>query len=230
MKKLLICMAVLATALISCKKDKPTPTPVPTQLRIRLISATVPSVIKVSPTAETNDIVMLQYSLTALNGDAHVSQLPIEFVCSALTEHIVDHASLKKEGETLEDAFPTGNKVLFKNIDLDLIKDKPVILTVLVSLQKSFGNYSENTTIQALVDALGIKVQDANLDAIADENIKGSAVGDTFILLSDGVVVEKISTTTTSEGSTVTTSITLKVTAFGSDQFLGKNALLGESI
>ncbi len=223
---------------VSCKKDvPPTPTPPPppevadtVQLKIRPSSIAGPSVIAVSPTSETADIVMLKYSLTALNGDINLQKLPIDFVCSGATEQIIDHATLVAGGEILDDALPHGNTVLFNNIDFDLTEGDAVTFTVLVTLRKSFGNYAENTTVRPSIDVSGIKAEDMNGDNISDENIKGTAVGNTYTLLSEGVVVRTISTNTTSEGATIRINIVLGVSAFGDDQYIGKRAILGETI
>lgn len=223
-------MAVLATAVISCKKNKPGTEAA--ELKVRLISTSGPSVIKVSPTSETVGVLVLTYSLTSVNRNINLRELPVEFVCSGTTVQIVDHATLrlKESNQVIEDAFPQGNKVLFKNIDIDLLKDVSVIFTVTITLKKSSGNYPEGTTVRASVNVSGIVAEDTNRDVVADQNITGTAEGETFTLLSDGVVVNKISTSTTSEGNTVNVVMVVSVSAFGSTQYLGKKAIIGETI
>lgn len=222
-------MAILAPLLFSCKKDKPAAL---TQLKIRLISASGPSVVRVSPTSETESILMLTYSMTALNGNINVRELPVEFICSGATVQIIDHATLrfKEHNEVLEDVFPYGNTALFKNLNIDLLKDVPVTFTVMVTLKKSSGNYPEGTTVRASINVSGIKAEDINGDSIEDENIRGAAAGNMYTLMSDGVVVQIVSTTTSSEGNAVNVDMVVSVSAFGSTQYLGKKAILSETV
>lgn len=246
MKRILVCIAFVATVL-SCKKDcPPNEEPAQPSLYVALASSNLPGQrVNVSSTSITRDIELLKFTLKATGGDLHFEEFPIGFQTGgsiSTLERMTEKVTLIIDGEEYSETVATGNAgatIVFDDIDLDLQEGDIVTCTVYADINPIGTGFAEGSWLMAYVAtefAPLIDVEDVHGDPIPHANKFGAAWGEMMEFRTDAVEVimgiPTITRTTNTNGdiTQVQYSIPVRVTSSGPTLYLGQTVQLASGV
>ncbi len=165
------------------------------------------SVIKVDDNDTTDDVTVLVFDMKADEHDLEVKEIPVYWtIGTANFDDVIVDVELHVGDEVYDDYTTTGGGTtnatttfdLDGNIDIDANSD--VKVSVVVKLNSQSGNYSEGETIKAELRTSEVDAIDAEGgDDLTASELKGTAIGDTHQLLTEGIFAEIVSVSETSK-------------------------------
>jgi len=226
------------------------------ELKVGLSSSTpVSNTTKVSTTTDTTQVELLKFTLKAQGSKMKIAQIPVSFTTSGTLFEVTNNVTLKIDGGTFNESIAAGTSTdgsstigtastavrIFDDLDLELDDGETVTGTVYADINDiESPNFTEGTTLYAaltstIVTATSgnyIDVEDVNGDALATGDRTGSAIGNTITFRSTGVNTvmgtPTYARTTDTNGlvTSVTYTIPVTVTSFGSTLYIGQSAQL----
>jgi hypothetical protein len=167
------------------------------------------SIIKVDVDDTTEGVTVLVFDMKAKGNDITLTSLPITFTVPATEEFadMVTDVKLDIGGVIFTDfttasSTTAGTATTTFDIDDDVTidEDGKVTVKVMVDLNSLTGNYAAGATLSASVPSYGVDdIEGTGGDDLDATTNKGSAVGETHQLQSEGVFAEIVSITETSK-------------------------------
>ncbi len=142
------------------------------------------------------DSTILEYTITASNGDVSLDELVVNIQTETAIENVISSVRITVGGNQYSSSASgiTSTSADFTfDIDGEVIVPEGESLTVVVSvrIKEQLGNYANGETIQAQVSSTQVEATVANgIDGLLDEaRLNGSAVGDIHTLAAAGLLV-----------------------------------------
>jgi len=161
------------------------------------------SIIKVDANNTTEDVTILVFEMKAEGNDITIDTLPITFTVPATEEFddIITDVKIEVDGVSFNDyttasSTTAGTATTTFDIDEDLVidEDDKVTVKVIIDLNSQSGNYAAGSAISASVPSYGVDdITGTGGDDLSASTNKGSAVGETHQLLTEGIFAEIVS-------------------------------------
>lgn len=205
-------------------------------------------IVQVSTTDETENVVLLEGTLSVSGSDVALDKLPITFttVGGASVGAIADSVTLVINGDEFNESMSgslTTQVITFDDLDRELSEGVSVPFEVRVDVNAiNPGQFDEGDTLSAsLTDANrnAIAAEDEDGDPLAAAQKSGTANGNPQELRSEGVILtfvsewEQLTDGNNPNTDTGTFNIRYKIAAFGNDMYvsnLANAALSGVTI
>lgn len=238
--------------IIACNKPC-LPPPVPpviepsphAKIRLEVASSNPPSrTVKVSPTTKTNGVGLLNFKLKATGGTVHFDEFPITLQSggSSLSK-LVNKLTLVIDGHSYDEDVPNstagGRTIVFNDMHITIDNDQTISCEVYADINSLQSGFNEGDWLMAFIphDALlATPVIDINRDLLPDSSKIGAAFAEMVIFRTKGVTVKMsdatFEKTTSTDGSvtSVTYTIPVAVTSFGSTLYIGQSAQLSSFV
>jgi hypothetical protein len=207
------------------------------------------STVKISSTADTNQVKVLEFTLKAQNSAMVVDQIPVIFASTLVegggVDSITSNVTLKIDGETFNEAVSTAASsatISFNDLGLELDANETLTGVIYADINDiDAGTFAEGNELTASItsalvvttgsSAGALDVEDKNGDQLAAGDRSGSAVGNAIAFRTEGVNVVMgtptyVTSTHSTSGDTLTVKYTIPVavTSFGDTLYMGQAA------
>lgn len=207
--------------------------------------------VEVDDTSDTNDVVFLEAKLKAEGTDMTVDNIEFDVTPTGANANvIVKEYKLLLDGEEI-DSIAAGSiadgvtgTIEFTDLEDDFMIDEgdTAVIQVVADINDLEGTFTNGDSLlisfagaSNVDDEANTVVEDENGDTVEDSDRSGSAVGETQTFYADGMQVSLVSVdadvtadadpATGGSDSTGTFVIKFKVTAFGDDIYVDKDAV-----
>ncbi len=220
------------------------------ELKVALSSGSpIASTVKVSTTADTNQVKVLEFTLKAQNSAMIVDQIPVTFASTLVesggVDSITSNVTLKIDGETFNEAVSTAASsvtISFNDLGIELAADETLTAVIYADINDiDAGTFAEGNELTASItsalvvttgsSAGALDVEDKNGDQLAAGDRSGSAIGNAISFRTEGVNVVMgtptyVTSTHSTSGDTLTVKYTIPVavTSFGDTLYMGQAA------
>lgn len=200
--------------------------------------------VEVSETSNTK-VLLNEFTLTAQGSDIVIDSLPVTATAVGANLNVVaDELTLELEGDELDNVPTTAAlsaTYTFTDLEdeLEIADGETVTLQVYADMNELDGTaFANGDTLKVELSSANrnaIDAEDENGDDVPEDDRTGTSIGEVQTFYTDGIVVEKVSenvSVTTVQGSSDVGTYTykFKVTAFGENAYIDKDAVRRASL